>query len=169
LYLEYRGAPSTVTTIIDGILKAQNHYPVRQLVESVCGGLRSKDYLSEIICWDTFCASRTRYMRDPRTVELVRAPHVTIQEILTNGIANLDCDDEAALEGAGHLLMGCEVRLVTVAFKHMFYKGQRQYSHVFEQAREPKSGVWITCDPVAGSETENMLRRVVAAKVWPVA
>ena len=51
----------------------------------------------------------------------------------------------------------------------MFYKGKRQYSHVFAQAREPNTGRWITLDPVAADRTKSMLRRVKAAKVWPVA
>jgi hypothetical protein len=39
---------------------------------------------------------------------------------------------------------------------------------VFAQAREPRTGAWITLDPVAGDKTKEMQRRVVAAKVWPV-
>lgn len=159
----------TVSCVIDGILQAQDHYPLRQLAESICEGIRSKDYLSEILATHNFLCARTRYMRDPRTVELVRSPKLIADALIAGRTPNLDCDDESAIEGALHLMIGCEVRLVTVAFRNMFYRGERQYSHIFAQAKEPKSGAWITCDPVAGLETENMMRRVVAAKIWPVA
>lgn len=150
-------------------LESQRFYPVRLLAEHACQKLRSKDYVSEILAVHNFVCARTRYMRDPRTVELVQAPYLVVEQIVAGEVPNNDCDDTAALEAALHLSTGCEVRIVTVAFRHMFYNGQRQYSHVFCQAREPRSGAWITCDPVAGTDTDGMLRRVVAAKVWPVA
>ena len=80
-----------------------------------------------------------------------------------------NCDDMAGYISSLLLSVGCETRVVTVAFRHMFYAGRRQFSHVFAQGKEPKSGTWITCDPVAGVDTDKMLRRVVAAKVWPIA
>jgi hypothetical protein len=51
----------------------------------------------------------------------------------------------------------------------MFHKGQRQYSHVFAQAKEPRANEWITLDPVAADKTEQMMNRVKAVKFWPVA
>lgn len=169
LKLDYRGAPQSVSMIRDGMLKSQDHSIVRQFAEQQCQHLRSKDYTSEILALHNVVWSRTRYMRDPRTVELIKAPHIVVAQLLRGEIPNLDCDDDGALEGALHLAVGCEVRLVTVAFRHMFYKGERQFSHVFEEAREPRTGTWITCDPVAGLDTAKMLKRAVAFKVWPVA
>lgn len=158
-----------MSVIRHAALEAQRFYPVRLLAEHVCQRLRSKDYLSEILANHNFVSAKTRYMRDPRTVELVQAPYLVVEQIIAGEVPNLDCDDLASFEAALHLAVGCEVRIVTVAFRNMFYRGQRQYSHVFCQAREPRTRAWITCDPVAGTDTENMIRRVVAAKVWPVA
>lgn len=151
------------------MLDSQRNSQVRQLAEEVCQALRSKDYTSEILANHNLVWSRTRYMRDPRTIELVRAPYILCAQIKRGETPCVDCDDMAALEGALHLAVGCEVRVVTVAFRHMFFNGERQYSHVFCEAREPKSGTWIVCDPVAGLDTAKMLKRVVAYKVWPVA
>jgi hypothetical protein len=67
------------------------------------------------------------------------------------------------------MAVGCEVRFATVAFKDAFYNGQRQFSHVFCCVREPRSNRWIVLDPVAGENTKEMLKRVKAAKIWPVA
>jgi len=141
---------------------------IRQLAESVCCELDSKDYLSEYLALYNMVLARCRYMRDPRTVELVRKPHVVCAEILRGGRPNLDCDDESVLLGALCNAVGGDVRYVTVAFANAFYKGMRQYSHVFCQAREPKTGQWITLDPVAAEQTRSMMRRVKAAAVWPV-
>ena len=80
-----------------------------------------------------------------------------------------NCDDLSALICALLIAAGHQCRVVTVAFRNMFYKGQRQYSHVFAQVKEPYSGEWITLDPVAAEKTEEMKGRVRAAKFWPIA
>lgn len=150
-------------------LESQSNLAVRQLAEAACAGLDSKDYTSEYLALYNLLLQRCRYMRDPRTVELVRAPYLVAQEILRGGRPNLDCDDLSAMLGALILAVGGNVRFVTVAFRNAFYNGERQYSHVFAQALEPRSGLWIVLDPVAAEKTGEMMRRVRAAAIWPVA
>lgn len=150
-------------------LKSQNDYAVRRLAEAVCAGLPSKAYADEYLALYYFVLSRVRYMRDPRTVELVRDPAFMAKALWAGQTPSADCDDMSALLCALCLSAGGECRLVTVAFRDMFHQGQRQFSHVFAQAREPQTGVWITLDPVAADRTRSMLRRVRAAKTWPVA
>lgn len=165
----FRGAGQTVEIIIKAALEAQNHFEVRQLAEEIVRDLRAKDYLSEILAVYHFVLTRCRYTRDPRTVELVKSPHRIVMELLSGRRPMIDCDELTALLAALLLSLGCSVRIVTVAFKDMKYKGQRQYSHVFTQALEPKSGKWITVDPVAGAKTDRMHRRVKFAKIYVVA
>lgn len=150
-------------------LDSQNNLAIRQLAEQACSRLDSKDYTSEYIALYNLLLQKCRYMRDPRTVELVRAPYLVAQEILQGGRPNLDCDDLTAFLGALILAVGGSVRFVTVAFRNAFYNGQRQYSHVFAQALEPRSGLWIVLDPVAAEKTGEMMTKVRAAAVWPVA
>jgi transglutaminase-like putative cysteine protease len=150
-------------------LDSQQDYGVRKLTEAICGGLPSKAYADEYLALYYFVLSRTRYMRDPRTIELVRSPHVVAGTLWSGSTPSLDCDDMAALLAAMILAVGGQCRFVTVAFSNMHVRGERQYSHVFVQAREPQTGAWITLDPVAADKTKSMLRRVRAAKVWPVA
>ena len=169
LWFDYRGAPQTVAVIKKSVLDAQNKPVVRALAEEVCKYLPSKDTVSEANAFYHLVLDRTRYMRDPRTVELVRAPWVVVQQIMAGHTPGLDCDDMTALICALAAVSGAECRAVTVAFKNMFFNGRRQYSHVFAQVREPRTGIWITLDPVAGNKTEEMKRRIVAAKFWPVA
>jgi hypothetical protein len=148
---------------------SQGDLSVRALAEEICRGLVSKDYLSEALAIYHFVLTHTRYMRDPRTIELVKMPYVIVREILAGQMPSIDCDEMAALIGALLIATGAEVRFVTVAFDHMFYRGERQYSHVFVQAREPRSGSWVTLDPVAADKTAQMISRTKAAKFWPVA
>lgn len=167
IVLPYRGAPTTISVIRAAAMKSQT-YPVRRFVERICSGLASKDYTSECLAIYNHICSKTRYMRDPRTIELVKAPYVVAEQIEDGETPNLDCDDLTAVISCCLAIAGCPSSAVTVAFKHMSYRGQRQYSHVFARA-EPRPGHKIVLDPVAGPRTQAMLRRVVAAKVWPIA
>jgi transglutaminase-like putative cysteine protease len=130
-------------------LAAQTEWPLRQLVERICRGLRSKDYLSELAALHYFVCQRVRYQRDPLTVELVKTPMATLQ----TGVG--DCDDIATLLAAMGLLCGSQARFVTVAFRRKF-----PFTHVFSEGLDPKSKRWVTLDPVAGQHAAQMLRRV---------
>ncbi len=142
---------------------------VRLLAEEIVSDLGSKDYLSEILAIYYFTLNYTRYMNDPRTVELIRRPERIAAEIMQGKTPSLDCDDDIVFAGALLLSVGREVRILTAAFRHVFFKGERQYSHVFLQAREPRSNQWITLDTVAAEDTNQMLSRIKAFKVWAVA
>lgn len=150
-------------------LDSQSDYAVRELAEAICSGIPSKDYLSEYLAIYYWVLANTRYMRDPRTVELVRAPNVVARTVLRGQKPSLDCDDMTSLICALVLAVGGSCRAATVAFRNMFHRGRRQYSHVFAQAREPLTNRWIILDPVAADRTEAMKRRVVAVKFWPIA
>ena len=179
----FRGAPHTVEHIKRVALAAQTHYPVRLLAEDIVGHLSNKDYTSEILAIYFWVCANVRYANDPRTIELVREPRELLarldanvarlrQVFATTGVAwkpSLDCDDITALLAALYLALGREVRIVTVAFRNAFYNGKRQYQHVYLQVREPRSMQWIVLDPVAADTTGEMLRRVKAVKIYPVA
>jgi transglutaminase-like putative cysteine protease len=180
----FRGAPHTVDHIRRVALAAQTFYPLRLLAEDIIGHLQSKDYLSEICAIYNWVCANTRYANDPRTVELVRNPREILERLKANVLKlrqvfaggtssiwkpSLDCDDLTALLAALFLAVGREVRIVTVAFRDAFYNGKRQYSHVYLQVREPRSLQWIVVDPVAADTTGEMLGRIKAVKIWPVA
>jgi transglutaminase superfamily protein len=165
----FKGAGHTVKVVIKAALESQDHFEIRQLAEVIVRDLRTKDYNSEALAVHHFVCAKVRYCRDPKTVELVKAPYLVARELLAGGRPQLDCDDITALIAALMLSLGASVRIVTVAFKNMFYNRERQYSHVFAQVLEPKSNAWVTLDPVAGSNTKSMMRRVIASKIYPVA
>jgi hypothetical protein len=167
--LGYAGAKQTVDVMRTAALEDANHFNTRQLAEIVCEGLDSKDYTSEYQALYHFLLQRTRYMRDPRRTELVRAPHLVSQQIMAGHRPSLDCDDMSTWLGAAVTAVGGRAEFVTVAFQEMYYEGQQQYSHVFTRALEPRNGCMIVLDPVAAEKTPQMLRRVVAAATWPIA
>lgn len=73
------------------------------------------------------------------------------------------CDDIALLIATLCLQLGREAQYVTVGFHQPGY-----YTHVFSRVQEPKSQQWIVCDPVAGPDEANMLRRVTTFRIWEI-
>jgi len=71
------------------------------------------------------------------------------------------CDDIATWTAAVCRQLGREASFVTVGFGPAGH-----YTHVFVRVKEPKSGRWIVCDPVAGPNEASMLRRVTTYKIW---
>ena len=165
----YSGAPQTVAVMRKAALDDANHFITRQLAESVCEHLDSKDYTSEYLALYQFLLQRTRYMRDPRRTELVRAPYIISKQIMEGHRPSLDCDDMATWLAAAVTAVGGRAEFCTVAFQRMYYDGVQQYSHVFTRALEPRTRCYIILDPVAAEKTPEMQRRIVAARTWPVA
>ena len=165
----YAGAPQTVQVMRKAALEDANHFVTRELAEMVCEGLDSKDYTSEYLALYQFLLQRTRYMRDPRRTELVRAPYIISRQIMEGHRPSLDCDDMATWLAAAVTAVGGRAEFCTVAFALMMYGDQPQYSHVFTRALEPRTRCQIILDPVAAEKTPEMLRRVKVAATWPIA
>jgi hypothetical protein len=162
----YNGAPQTIALMSKVALEDAKHFETRQLAEAVCEGLDSKDYVSEYLALYYFLLQRTRYMRDPRRTELVRAPWVISKQILSGHRPSCDCDDMGTWLAAAVLAVGGTAQFATVAFNNAFFGNERQYGHVFTCAIEPKTRTRIILDPVAAEKTAQMLARVQAARVW---
>lgn len=134
---------------------------VRSFTESVVRGLQPKDYLSEINAIRYAVTDHTRYLNDPVTTEWVKDPQRIVEEINATGRSTIDCDEYALLIATMLRQVGREARWVTVGFGL-----PGSYTHVFAEGKEPKSGAWIICDPVAGTEEDKMQRRVTTYKFW---
>ena len=165
----YSGAPQTIQVMRRSVLDDAGHFETRQLAEVVCEGLASKDYISEYLALYQFIMARTRYMRDPRRVELVRAPHMVSKQILAGHRPSLDCDDMATWIAAAVTCVGGAAEFATVAFQNLMYQDKRQYSHVLTRAVEPRTRIRIVLDPVAAEKTPQMLKRIKYAAIWPIA
>lgn len=165
----YHGAPQTIAVMRKAVIEDADHFETRQLVEHICEGLDSKDYVSEYLAVYYFLLQHTRYMRDPRRTELVRAPYVVSKQIMAGHRPSLDCDDMGLWLSSAFTQLGGASDFTTVAFNNQFYDGKRQFSHVFTRALEPRTRQWVVFDPVAAEKTSEMLRRVKAWEHWPVA
>jgi hypothetical protein len=73
------------------------------------------------------------------------------------------CDDVASLMATMMRQVGREAQFVTVGFGR-----PGKFSHVFTRVKEPKSGRWIVCDPVAGLSESSMLSRVATWRAWRI-
>ena len=128
---------------------------VRGIVEQIVGKIQPKDYLGEILAVSYWVTEHVRYVNDPLHTEVVKDAQRLVEEIQSRGYASGDCDDMATLIGTMCLQLGRLVEYVVVGFGDA-----GQYSHVFVRVQEPRSGAWIVCDPVAGSDPRGMLDRV---------
>lgn len=165
--LPYRGSPQTIALMGKAALDSQKHFAVRQYAETMCSRLDSKDYVSEYLALYHGVLRDTRYMRDPATIELLKAPFRVAEQILDGGRPSLDCDDTATFLAALCFAVGGRPEFVTVAFAPPG-PGGPQYSHVFTRVQDPRTQRWVILDPVAAERTGTMLRDVTATKVWSI-
>jgi len=162
----FRGTDDTLRYMREFALgpEGERHYLVRQFAEDIVRDIAPKDYLSEILALRYWATSpRIRYTNDARHVEQVKTPVRTLTEIQKQGFALLDCDDIATVIAALGMAFGREASFVVVGFG-----APGAYTHVFARLKEPKSGAWIVCDPVAGPNEADMLRRVKTYKIVSV-
>lgn len=136
---------------------------VRSLTEQVIGRLWPKDYVGEISAICHWVSQHVVYVNDPLHVELVKDPQRLVEEIVARGYARGDCDDIAGLIATMALQIGRHPQFVVVGFGK-----PGSYTHVFTRVQEPRTGKWIVCDPVAGSDVGAMLRRVKTYEIWSV-
>lgn len=163
----FSGPEDTIVEMRKAILGARGERSirVRTMTESAVRGLQPKDYLSEILAVRHFVTRRIRYLNDPSAVELVKDPERLVEEIELVGTAAGDCDDICTLIATMTRQLGRAAELVTVGFD---ITRPGNFSHVFARVKEPKSGKWIVCDPVAGTTESAMLSRVTTFKAWRI-
>lgn len=146
---KFRGTDDTIRLMLDYARgpEGEQNIKVRQWAEAIIRFLRPKDYLGEILAIRHWCTgAHLRYANDARHVEQVKSPFRTLTEVEQYGVANLDCDDYATLIATLGMTLGREARYTMVG-----YSAKGEFSHVFACLKEPRSGEWIICDPVAGT------------------
>ena len=153
----FHGHPDTLAAMVRGVQgeRGEKSLLVRRMTEEVVRQVQPKDYLGEVLAIRYWVTEHVRYTNDPLHVELVRDPQALIEEIIAHGQVTADCDEIAELIAAMCLQIGRVCEFVVVGFGEA-----GQYSHVFVRVQEPRSGQWIVCDPVAGTDERGMLERV---------
>jgi hypothetical protein len=165
-FAPFRGPRTTIVEMVRALNgpRGERSVRVRTYTERVVRGLQPKDYFSEILAIRHDVQEHIRYLNDPVTTEWVKDPERLVEEIETVGKAAADCDEIALLIATMMRQVGRDVEFVTVGFG-----APGSHSHVFTRVREPKSGKWIVCDPVAGTDEDGMLARVTSHKIWSTA
>jgi hypothetical protein len=153
----FQGHPDTLRAMVRAAHgpRGEQSILVRSVTEEVVGDLQPKDYLGEILAIRYWVTEHIRYVNDSLHVEIVKDPQRVIEEILARGRAAEDCDGIALMIAVMCLQVGRVCEFVVVGFGEPGH-----YSHVFVRVKEPRSGQWIVCDPVAGSDERGMLDRV---------
>ena len=159
----FKGPPDTLFKMVQEVQGARGERSmlVRSVTEQVVGKLWPKDYAGEIVAINNWVAEKVYYLNDPLHVELLKDPQRLVEEILDKGWARGDCDDIACLIATMASQVGREAQFVVAGFGE-----PGVYSHVFTRIKEPRTGAWIVCDPVAGSNVASMLDRVKTYEVW---
>jgi transglutaminase-like putative cysteine protease len=162
-FAPFLGPRTTIDEMIRSLngQRGERSVRVRSFTEEAVRGLQPKDYLSEILAIRYAVGEKIRYLNDPLTTEWVKDPERLVEEIQANGTAAADCDEIALLTATMLRQVGRDADFVTVGFG-----APGSHSHVFARAKEPKSGIYIVCDPVAGTNEEQMLARVTSFKIW---
>jgi len=137
---------------------------LRLLAEQIVSELFARDYLSEYAAVLNWVRKNIRYSRDPATIEQVKQPHIVL------ATRTGDCDDLATLIGALVLQLGGKVRFVAGGFRGSPVGGDGQpvLTHVWVEAWDPASRLWVVLDPVPGRDVGSMLDRLVRVHVQPV-
>jgi len=136
---------------------------VRRHTEQIVGGLRAKDYSSEVVGINYWWAQHGRYTRDPVHVEMLRDPERLVDDAQSGKLA-LDCDEYAIAIGCSCLVIGAEIEFITVGFRPK----PAPHTHVFVRSKDPRTGIWWVLDPVAGRKTSEMLSRVKHYRIYRV-
>ena len=162
----FRGTDDTLSLMIDYARgpEGEKNAWVRQWAEKIVKDIAPKDYLSEILAIRGWATSPwLRYTNDARHVEQLKTPYRILLEIQKNGVSLVDCDDIATLIAALAMQLGREVRYGMAGFA-----GDGEFTHVFACVKEPRSQIWIVCDPVAGTRELEMLRSAKITKTVSV-
>lgn len=153
----FTGAPDTLRAMVQAVqgLRGEQSMLVRSVAEHIVRRVQPKDYLGEILAIRYWVTENVRYVNDPLHVEMVKDPERLIEEIRDHGIGIGDCDDLCAIIGCMALQVGRVAEAVVVGFG-----APGEFAHVFCRVQEPRSGQWIVCDPVAGTDERGMLESV---------
>jgi transglutaminase-like putative cysteine protease len=87
-------------------------------------------------------SDHTEFLPDPSPAEWLLDPVQSLDLILRDGVAQLDCDDVATLAAAMALSIGLRARFVVAAF----HTPKAPYQHVWTEV-SPSGGRWTPIDP----------------------
>lgn len=119
------------------------HPRVRQLAASIVAGVPGKDGTLQAQVIREWIADRTDFLRDPKGTELLHAPALLSQWVLTRGRVAIDCDDVATWAAALGMAVGLRARFVLVGFGP---PPRIPLRHVWAELSDPHHVNWVDVD-----------------------
>ncbi len=89
---------------------------VRLLATDIVRGIGGKDGEAQAHAIREFLEQHTEFLRDPDGVEMIHGPVWQVQQILSRGLVQVDCDDVAMLAAALGKSIGLRARFIAAAF-----------------------------------------------------
>lgn len=152
------GVQATVIRMRDLARRASLDPIVRTVTARLVIGIPgSAGHLQARIIRDWLTA-RVRFLPDPTTAETLHDPAWSLDQILTSGQVQLDCDDVAILAAAMGQSIGLRARYVVVAFR----SPNAPYQHVWADLGDGRR--WLSVDPtrpVQGLDGLAVTRQVI--------
>lgn len=116
---------------------------VRLVATDVVRGIGGKDGVEQAHAIRDFLEQHTEFLRDPDGVEMLHGPVWQLQQILSRGVVQVDCDDVAMLGAALAKAVGLRARFMAAAF----LDPKSPYRHVWAEIG-PRTAppTWIELD-----------------------
>jgi len=133
-------APSTMRSMQKIINASVRSFYVRRWAEKITEGADLDDFTRVKSVYD-FLAERTRYLKDPRGLELLKTPVVSLQLLEIGETPALDCDDLTILSLSLLKSIGYPVALRVAS-----YTPEKTFTHVYGLVKI--KGGWIPIDLV---------------------
>jgi len=159
----FTGSPDTLREMVEAAQgdRGERSMVVRGMLDEIVAQLQPKDYAGEVVAVRNWVAEYIRYSNDPLHVELVKSPQTLIEEVIERGVGVGDCDDIACTIATLCLQLGRVCQFIPCGFGEAGH-----YSHVFTRVQEPRTGRFIVCDPVAGTDERQMCDRITTYQIW---
>jgi hypothetical protein len=129
------GTSFTIDKMFGLVARGKVNPDIIGLARVIVNGTSRKDYYSEARSIFEWVKKNIRYTRDPRNVELLQAPDVTIR------LGHADCDDQAILINALAEAVGMQTGFETVRANADV---PDEFSHVYSILRTDKG--WRAAD-----------------------
>lgn len=115
---------------------------VRLTASEIVAGIDGKDGLEQASAIRDFLNNHVEFLRDPQGVEMLHGPVWQLQQIRSNGVVRVDCDDVAMLSAALGKAVGLRARFVVVGFD----SPKSPYRHVWTELSPPNLPAWVDMD-----------------------
>ncbi len=136
------GTHATVNRMVQLARSASVDPEVRQVAAKLVMGAGSNPLTSAKIL-QQWIERHTQFLPDPSTAEYLVYPGLSLDMILRDGVAQLDCDDVAMLAAALGLSIGFRARFMVAAF----HSHNSPYQHVWAELAPMSGAWWLPIDP----------------------